>query len=120
MYLFQRCSQLFLPQNRYVFVQYLFGAFPLTHCLSLDPVIIVAVLHPTEDKILLGRQKSWPKGMYSCLAGFIEAGESLEEAVRREVREESGVVVEGVMYHSSQPWVGGCLPLLLSASHQCT
>ncbi|OZJ03050.1 hypothetical protein BZG36_03707 [Bifiguratus adelaidae] len=69
-----------------------------------DPVIIVAVLHPTEDKILLGRQKSWPKGMYSCLAGFIEAGESLEEAVRREVREESGVVVDGVKYHSSQPW----------------
>lgn len=56
------------------------------------------------NKILLGRQKAWPKGMYSCLAGFLEPGESFEEAVRREVYEESGVVVNEVMYHSSQPW----------------
>jgi NAD+ diphosphatase len=69
-----------------------------------DPVVIACVVHPHEDKILLGRQKSWPAGVYSCLAGFVEAGESIEEAVRREVREESGVVVSSVVYHSSQPW----------------
>ncbi|CAO3683016.1 unnamed protein product [Umbelopsis ramanniana] len=74
-------------------------AYPRT-----DPVIIVCVIHPTEDKILLGRQTVWPKRQYSCLAGFVEAGESVEEAVRREVREESGVIVSNVVFHSSQPW----------------
>ncbi|RUS20264.1 NUDIX hydrolase domain-like protein, partial [Endogone sp. FLAS-F59071] len=69
-----------------------------------DPVVIVCVVHPTEDKVLLGRQKTWPKGMYSALAGFIEAGESMEEAVRREVKEEAGIVIGNVAYHSSQPW----------------
>ncbi|KAJ2957854.1 hypothetical protein NQZ79_g6476 [Umbelopsis isabellina] len=74
-------------------------AYPRT-----DPVIIVCVIHPTEDKILLGRQASWPKRQYSCLAGFVEAGESVEEAVRREVQEESGVNISSVVFHSSQPW----------------
>ncbi|GAA5830711.1 hypothetical protein JCM5353_004094 [Sporobolomyces roseus] len=69
-----------------------------------DPVVIMAVLSPDKESILLGRQKSWPRGFYSCLAGFIESGESLEEAVRREVYEEAGVVVDQVGYHSSQPW----------------
>lgn len=59
----------------------------------------MAVLHPTEDKMLVGRQKSWPKGFVSCLAGFIEPGESIEEAVKREVFEESGVRVTNVRYH---------------------
>jgi ADP-ribose pyrophosphatase YjhB (NUDIX family) len=49
----------------------------------------MAVLHPTEDKMLLGRQKIWPAGFVSCLAGFLEPGESLEEAVAREVFEEA-------------------------------
>ncbi|RUS18823.1 putative NADH pyrophosphatase [Jimgerdemannia flammicorona] len=71
---------------------------------TIDPVVIVCVVHPSEDKILLGRQKTWPKGVYSALAGFIEPGESIEEAVRREVKEEAGIVVSNVMYHSSQPW----------------
>lgn len=74
----------------------------------------MCVVHPTEDKILLGRQKTWPKGMYSALAGFIEAGESMEEAVRREVKEEAGIVIGNVAYHSSQPWVSehvGCVCL---------
>lgn len=70
----------------------------------IDPVVIACVIHPNQDKILLGRQKSWPAGVYSCLAGFVEAGETIEEAVRREVREESGIVVGSVVYHSSQPW----------------
>ncbi|KAF9109708.1 Peroxisomal NADH pyrophosphatase nudt12 [Mortierella sp. AM989] len=69
-----------------------------------DPVVIVCVISPDGEKILLGRQTSWPKGSYSCLAGFIEPGESLEEAARREVKEESGIRLGHVMYHASQPW----------------
>jgi len=69
-----------------------------------DPVCIMAVLHPTEDKILLGRNKSWPGGFMSCLAGFLEPGESPEEAVTREVWEEAGVKTQNVKYHSAQPW----------------
>lgn len=71
----------------------------------IDPVIIVAIVHPTEDKVLLGRQKKWPGRMHSCIAGFVEAGESIEEAVRREAYEEAGIRVDRVAYHSSQPWV---------------
>jgi NAD+ diphosphatase len=57
-----------------------------------------------EDALLLGRQPSWPPGRYSALAGFVEQGESLEEAVAREVLEESGVTVGPPRYESSQPW----------------
>ena len=57
-----------------------------------------------NDKVLLGRQKVWRKGMYSTLAGFVEPGETLEHAVAREVYEESGVIVNNIVYHSSQPW----------------
>ena len=53
---------------------------------------------------MLGRQKTWPEGMHSTLAGFVEPGESLEEAVAREVYEEVGIAVTEVTYHSSQPW----------------
>ncbi|GAA5972720.1 hypothetical protein JCM11641_002989 [Rhodosporidiobolus odoratus] len=69
-----------------------------------DPVVIMAVLSPDKEQILLGRQRSWPAKFYSCLAGFVESGESLEEAVKREVYEEAGIVCEEVGYHSSQPW----------------
>ncbi|KAH8924197.1 hypothetical protein BT69DRAFT_1333165 [Atractiella rhizophila] len=69
-----------------------------------DPVVIMAVLSPDREKILLGRQKTWPAKFYSCLAGFFEPGESLENAVRREVKEEAGIKVDQVLYHSSQPW----------------
>ena len=68
----------------------------------LDPAIIVLV--SDGERALLGRQASWPARRYSTLAGFVEPGESLEDAVRREVREESGVAVHDVRYHSSQPW----------------
>lgn len=68
----------------------------------LDPAIIVIVEH--GDCCLLGRAPGWPTGRYSTLAGFVEAGESLEDAVRREVREEAGVRVGACRYHSSQPW----------------
>ncbi|MGK7295557.1 MAG: NAD(+) diphosphatase, partial [Candidatus Wenzhouxiangella sp. M2_3B_020] len=74
-------------------------AFPRT-----DPAIIVLVRHPTEAKCLLGRASGWPAGVYSTLAGFVEPGESLEQTVRREVYEESGVEVGEVVYLASQPW----------------
>ncbi|MBX5468981.1 MAG: NAD(+) diphosphatase [Thermoleophilaceae bacterium] len=67
-----------------------------------DPVVIMLV-HDGE-RALLGRQPSWPEGRYSALAGFVEPGESLEEAVAREVREEAGVDVDEIRYRSSQPW----------------
>jgi NAD+ diphosphatase len=67
-----------------------------------DPVVIMLVTD--GDRALLGRQAQWPAGRYSALAGFVEPGESLEEAVAREVREEAGVRVDDVRYRSSQPW----------------
>ncbi|GLQ48344.1 hypothetical protein GCM10007862_33950 [Dyella lipolytica] len=72
------------------------------HFPRTDAAIIVIVEY--EGACLLGRQASWPPGRYSTLAGFIEPGEALEDAVRREVAEESGVIVGDVHYHSSQPW----------------
>jgi NAD+ diphosphatase len=68
-----------------------------------DPVVITLV-HDGGERVLLGRQPTWPPGRYSCLAGFVEPGESLEEAVVREIGEEAGVAVSGVRYRSSQPW----------------
>lgn len=68
----------------------------------VDPAIIVLVSH--GDRCLLGRQSGWPEGRYSTIAGFVEPGESLEDAVRREVLEETNVRVGAVHYHSSQPW----------------
>lgn len=67
-----------------------------------DPAIIVLVA--AGDRCLLGRQSSWPEGRYSTIAGFVEPGESLEDAVRREVYEETNIRVGKVRYHSSQPW----------------
>ena len=67
-----------------------------------DPAIIVLVAN--GDRCVLGRQASWPEGRYSTIAGFVEPGESLEDAVRREVYEETNIRVDAVHYHSSQPW----------------
>lgn len=72
------------------------------HFPRTDPVVIMAV--EQGDRVLLGRQPSWPPGRYSTLAGFVEVGESIEEAVRREVFEEAGVRVGAVRYVASQPW----------------
>jgi NAD+ diphosphatase len=72
------------------------------HFPRLDPAVIVLV--SDGERALLGRQPSWPEGRYSTIAGFVEPGESLEDAVAREVLEETGVVVGEVNYHSSQPW----------------
>jgi NAD+ diphosphatase len=69
-----------------------------------DPTIIVAVLSHDSKRLLLGRQKRWPPYWFSTLAGFIEPAESVEDAVRREVWEEAGVVLSRVLIHSTQPW----------------
>jgi len=68
-----------------------------------DPAVIMLITD-ADDRALLGRQPSWPAGRWSTLAGFVEPGESLEDAVRREVLEESGVHVGEVAYVGSQPW----------------
>ncbi len=67
-----------------------------------DPAIIVLVY--LNNTCLLGRQEKWPEHMYSCLAGFIETGETIEDAVVREVYEESGIRIKQVKYRNSQPW----------------
>ncbi|MEJ6404465.1 NAD(+) diphosphatase [Yoonia sp. 2307UL14-13] len=72
------------------------------HFPRTDPVVIMLITH--GNAVLLGRSPGWPEGMYSCLAGFIEPGETIEAAVRREVFEEAGVRVGRVDYLSSQPW----------------
>ena len=72
------------------------------HFPRTDPVTIMLVEH--EDKLLLGRQPRFPPRMYSALAGFVEPGETIEEAVAREIHEEAGVRVRDVRYIASQPW----------------
>lgn len=72
------------------------------HFPRTDPVVIMLAEH--DGRVLLGRQAGWASGRYSALAGFVEVGESLEEAVRREVLEEAGVPVGTVRYVASQPW----------------
>lgn len=74
-------------------------AFPRT-----DPTVIMAILNSAGTHLLLGRQRRWPADFYSTLAGFCEPAESLEDAVRRETWEESGVRVGRVVIHSTQPW----------------
>ncbi len=73
------------------------------HFPSMDPAIIVLVSF--GEYCLLGRQKIWPKGMYSTIAGFVEPGESIEDAVIREVSEETGIRVDKLEYQNSQPWL---------------
>ncbi|KGF68851.1 DNA mismatch repair protein MutT [Hoeflea sp. BAL378] len=69
-----------------------------------DPVAIMLTVDEVGDRCLLGRSPHFPPGMFSCLAGFIEPGETMEDAVRRETLEESGITVGRVRYHASQPW----------------
>ncbi|PVA07278.1 NAD(+) diphosphatase [Thalassorhabdomicrobium marinisediminis] len=88
------------------------------HFPRTDPVVIMLIL--SGDNVLLGRSPGWPEGMYSLLAGFVEPGETIEAAVRREVFEEAGIAVGPVRYLASQPWAFpsslmiGCLGLATS------
>ncbi len=72
------------------------------HFPRTDPVVIMLITH--GDRVLVGRSPGWPERMYSLLAGFLEPGETVEDAVRREVLEESGIRVGAVRYLASQPW----------------
>lgn len=73
-----------------------------SHFPRTDPVVIMLVTR--GNSVLLGRNAVWPEGMFSLLAGFVEPGETVEAAVRREVREETGVQIGAVRYLASQPW----------------
>ncbi|RAK57796.1 NAD(+) diphosphatase [Phenylobacterium deserti] len=72
------------------------------HFPRTDPVVIMLPYH--GERCMLGRQDTWPPGMFSALAGFLEPGESIEEACARELNEEAGLHATAVRYHSSQPW----------------
>jgi NAD+ diphosphatase len=72
------------------------------HFPRTDPVVIMLAVH--GERCMLGRQEAWPKGMFSALAGFLEPGESIEEACARELAEEAGLKAVRVRYHSTQPW----------------
>jgi NAD+ diphosphatase len=69
---------------------------------TVSPAIIVSVIR--DDKILLARAHRFPPGMYSVIAGFVEPGENLEQCVRREVMEETGIEIRDIRYFGSQPW----------------
>ncbi|BAV65715.1 NAD(+) diphosphatase [Sphingobium cloacae] len=72
------------------------------HFPRVDPVVIMLAEH--KGRVLVGRQHAWPAGRYSALAGFVEPGETIEEAVARELKEEAGVTVRDIRYLMSQPW----------------
>jgi NAD+ diphosphatase len=78
------------------------GGCRAEHFPRVDPVVIMLAEH--EGRVLLGRQPQYPPGRYSALAGFVEPGESIEEAVAREFAEEAGIEVSNVRYVASQPW----------------
>ncbi|MBP7815765.1 MAG: NAD(+) diphosphatase [Phenylobacterium sp.] len=72
------------------------------HFPRTDPVVIMLAVH--GERCMLGRQEIWPAGMFSSLAGFLEPGETIEEACARELHEEAGLKTASVVYHSTQPW----------------
>jgi NAD+ diphosphatase len=82
------------------------AACGVEHFPRVDPVTIMLPVYRggPEPICLLGRQAAWPEGRMSALAGFLEPGETIEEACAREIAEEAGLTVTGVCYHSSQPW----------------
>ncbi|ETN45553.1 uncharacterized protein HMPREF1541_09385 [Cyphellophora europaea CBS 101466] len=88
-------------------------AFPRT-----DPTVVIAPISADAKRVLLGRGKRWPENYFSCLSGFVEPGESLETATRREAYEETGVRIDRVQLHSSQPWPYPST-MLIGAMGQC-
>jgi len=74
------------------------------HFPRTDPVVIMLTIDPEGDRCLVGRQPGWPANMYSALAGFVEPGETIEQAVAREMMEEAGIEVDDVHYVATQPW----------------
>lgn len=80
------------------------GSCNTEHFPRIEPCVIVLVTDEARERCVLGRQAVWPQGMYSTLAGFVEAGETVEQCVAREVLEEVGLQVDDVRYVSSQPW----------------
>ena len=88
------------------------------HFPRTDPAVIMLV--KDGDRVLLGRQKIWPAGLYSTLAGFVEPGETIEHAVAREVYEESGIIVKDIIYQHSQPWPFPSSLMLGFTAEACT
>ncbi|MDP6488993.1 MAG: NAD(+) diphosphatase, partial [SAR324 cluster bacterium] len=88
------------------------------HFPRTDPAVIMLV--KDGDRVLLGRQKIWPEGLYSTLAGFVELGETIEHAVAREVYEESGIIVKDIIYQHSQPWPFPSSLMLGFTAEACT
>ncbi len=88
------------------------GACATEHFPRTDPVVIMLAHH--QGKVLIGRQSRFPPGNYSALAGFLEPGESIEEAVRRELFEEAGIRTGAVRYVASQPWPFGGAQLMIA------
>jgi NAD+ diphosphatase len=92
------------------------GQCDAEHFPRVDPVVIMLAEH--DDHVLVGRSSRFPAGNYSALAGFLEPGESIEEAVRREVLEEAGIVCGAVRYVASQPWPFGGAQLMIACVAQ--
>ena len=97
-----RCSSPTLPEEAGHVMTCTNPECATKHFPRSDPATIMLVQH--GDQCLLGRQPSWPEGLFSTLAGFVEAGESVEEAVVREVKEEAGIEITNLRYFGSQPW----------------
>ena len=94
------------------------GSCNTEHFPRTDPVVIM--LAEYDGKVLIGRQSRFPSGNYSALAGFLEPGESIEEAVRREIGEEAGVPCGAVRYVASQPWPFGGSQLMIACIAEAT
>ncbi len=88
------------------------------HFPRTDPAVIMLV--KDGDRVFLGRQKIWPAGLYSTLAGFVEPGETIEHAVAREVYEEAGIIVKDITYQHSQPWPFPSSLMLGFTAEACT
>lgn len=90
------------------------------HFPRVDPCIIVLVTTPDGDRALLGRKKEWPQGRYSCLAGFVGAGESAQDACIREVHEETGISICDITWVTTQPWPYPANLMLAARAHAKT